>query len=216
MDKFKVGDKVKLVRTDSEWSWYEKYLGQMFTIKEIEEDWKGTFAVLEEKGTLMPYLKNLELVEKVYTYEDLKKSPIGTKITFQSGITLIKINEQDYKEIKDPGTSRYIELLKGLKDNWQFMNQGKIIKIEEPKYTTVYEHKEEILDETEKRYLKGIIRPFKEKVTYISKLHTREDKEFISINLKNGDYIDLPLFKENTMYKKMIINKDYTLKELGL
>lgn len=216
MDKFKVGDKVKLVRINSEGPWYKKYLGNVYTIKNFETDNYGRFAIFKETSDVMPYVKNLELVKEEYTYEDLKKSPIGTKITFQSGITLIKINEQDYKEIKDPGTSRYIELLEGLKDNWQYMNQGKIIKIEEPKYTTVYEHKEEILDETEKRYLKGIIRPFKEKVTYISKLHTREDKEFISINLKNGDYIDLPLFKENTMYKKMIINKDYTLKELGL
>ena len=211
MDKFKVGDKVKLVRTDGEWSWYEEYLGQMFTIKEIEEDWKGTFAVLEEKGTLMPYLKNLELVEKVYTYEDLKKSPIGTKITFEDGNVFFKDNEYRYINI---GGIRINEWLSNLRDNMGEL--GKIIKIEEPTYKTVYEHKEEILDETEKRYLKGIIRPFKEKVTYISKLHTREDKEFISINLKSGDYIDLPLFKENTMYKKMIINKDYTLKELGL
>ena len=218
MSKFKIGDKVKLVRTDGEeWEWYKNHLGKIFTIKEIGKNWSNEeFAELEENDELMPLVKNLELVKPEYTYEDLKKAPIGTKVTFESGIILIKVDKENYKEIKEYGTTRYIELLKDLKDNWQFMNQGKIIKIEEPTYKTVYEHKEEILDETEKRYLKGIIRPFKEKVTYISKLHTREDKEFISINLKNGDYIDLPLFKENTMYKKMIINKDYTLEELGL
>ena len=215
--KFKVGDKVKLVRTDSEWSWYEEYLGQMFTIKEIEEDWKGTYAVLEEKGTLMPYLKNLELVEKVYTYEDLKKAPIGTKITFESGITLIKINEQDYKEIKNPGTSRYIELLEGLKDNWQYMNQGKIIKIEEPTYKTVYEVKPKILDEAEKRYLRGVIRPFRDKVKYIAKYHsTTICEECILIHISNNPNIMLPYFKEDTMYKGMKTDQEYTLEELGL
>ena len=216
MDKFKVGDKVKLVRINSEGPWYKKYLGNVYTIKNFETDNYGRFARFKETSDVMPYVKNLELVKEEYTYEDLKESPIGTKVTFESGIILIKVDKENYKEIKEYGTTRYIELLEGLKDNWQYMNQGKIIKIEEPTYKTVYEHKEEILDETEKRYLRSVIKPFRDRVTFISKLHTREDKEFISINLKNGDYIDLPLFKENTMYKKMIINKDYTLKELGL
>lgn len=209
MDKFKVGDKVKLVSMKNEDSFYKKYLGKIFTIKQV-----GCVAVTFKEATeenISPYLYNLQKVEEKYTYEDLKKSPVGTKITFEDGNVFFKDNEYRYINI---GGIRINEWLSNLRDD---MGQlGKIIKIEEPTYTTVYEHKEEILDETEKRYLKGIIRPFKEKVTYISKLHTREDKEFISINLKNGDYIDLPLFKENTMYKKMIINKDYTLEELGL
>ena len=214
--KFKVGDKVKLVRTDGEWSWYEEYLGQMFTIKEIEEDWKGTFAVLEEKGTLMPYLKNLELVEETYTYEDLKKSPIGTKVTFESGIILIKVDKENYKEIKEHGTTRYIELLKGLKDNWQYMNQGKIIKIEEPTYKTVYKYKPEILDEAEKRYLRAVIRPFRDKVKYIVKRHSSTIGEYIFINILNNPNIMLPYFKEDSMYKGMESGKEYTLEELGL
>ena len=212
MDKFKVGDKVKLVRTDGEWSWYEEYLGQMFTIKEIEEDWKGTFAVLEEKGTLMPYLKNLELVEKVYTYEDLKKSPIGTKITFEDGNVFFKDNEYRYINI---GGIRINEWLSNLRDN---MGQlGKIIKIEEPIYQTVYECKEEILDEAEKRYLRNIVNPFRNKVISICKIKnlSRENKEYIIINIGNEN-ITLPYFKENTMYKGMKLEKEYTLEELGL
>ena len=149
-----------------------------------------------------------KVVKDKYTYEDLKKSPIGTKVTFENEKTFFKIANSllgdGYKyQIVNPSS-------------FNSVLNGKIIKIEEPTYTTVYEHKEEILDEAEKRYLRSVIKPFRDRVTFISKLHTREDKEFISINLKNGDYIDLPLFKENTMYKKMIINKDYTLKELGL
>lgn len=214
MDKFKVGDKVKLVRTDGEWSWYEEYLGQMFTIKEIEEDWKGTFAVLEEKGTLMPYLKNLELVEKVYTYEDLKKSPIGTKITFEDGNVFFKDNEYRYINI---GGIRINEWLSNLRDD---MGQlGKIIKIEEPIYQTVYECKEEILDEAEKRYLSNVIRPFRDKVEYICKYHHTSvtNKEFICICFLNSNGLMLlPYFKEHSMYKGMELDKNYTLEELGL
>lgn len=215
--EFKVGDKVKLVRKNDEGEWYEKYLGQMFTIKDIEEDWKGRFAVLKEKGTLMPYLKNLELVEETYTYEDLKKSPIGTKVTFESGIILIKVDKENYKEIKEYGTTRYIELLKGLKDNWQFMNQGKIIKIEEPKYTTVYECEPEILDEVEKRYLSNVIGPFRDKIKYISKYHSSAiDEECVYIHIQNNPDIILPYFKEDSMYKGMELGKEYTLEELGI
>ena len=215
MSKFKIGDKVKLVRTDCEREWYKKYLGRIFTIKKICRDCKGEFAELVEKRDFMPYLKNLELVEKAYTYEDFKKSPIGTKVTFESGIILIKVDKENYKEIKEHGTTRYIELLKGLKDNWQFMNQGKIIKIEEPTYKTVYEVKPEILDNTEKRYLKDVIRPFRDRVKYIEKRNISRG-DYIRIMIQDTNICDLPYFEKDTMYKGMKLYRHYTLKELGI
>lgn len=216
MSKFKVGDKVKLARTDGEWEWYKNHLGKTFTIRKIGEDWTGKkFAELEENDELMPYLKNLELVEKAYTYEDLKKAPVGTKITFESGIILIKVDKKNYKEIKEYGTTRYIELLKGLKDNWQFMNQGKIIKIEEPTYKTVYEHKEEILDEAEKRYLRSVIKPFRDRVKYIEKRNISRG-DYIRIMIQDTNICDLPYFEKDTMYKGMKLYRHYTLKELGI
>lgn len=215
MSKFKIGDKVKLVRTDCEREWYKKYLGRIFTIKKICRDCKGEFAELVEKRDFMPYLKNLELVEKAYTYEDFKKSPIGTKVTFESGIILIKVDKENYKEIKEYGTTRYIELLKGLKDNWQFMNQGRIIKIEEPTYKTVYEVKPEILDNTEKRYLKDVIRPFRDRVKYIEKRNISRG-DYIRIMIQDTNICDLPYFEKDTMYKGMKLYRHYTLKELGI
>ena len=214
---FKAGDKVKLARTDGEWEWYKNHLGKTFTIRKIGEDWTGKkFAELEENDELMPFIKNLELVEKTYTYEDLKKAPVGTKVTFESGIILIKVDKENYKEIKEYGTTRYIELLKGLKDNWQFMNQGRIIKIEEPTYTTVYKYKPEILDEAEKRYLRAVIRPFRDKIKYICKSVSDFGKyEYINVNLGN-DTLVLPDFKPNTMYKGMKLEKKYTLEELRI
>ena len=77
-----------------------------------------------------------------------------------------------------------------------------------------YIGKPEILDEKEKRYLEGVIRPFKDKVKYIEKIGNSLE-EYIWIEIK-GDDIKLPFFKANTMYKSMELEKRYTLKELGL
>lgn len=73
----------------------------------------------------------------------------------------------------------------------------------------------EILDETEKRYLKSIIRPFKDKIRRISKETTLSGEYYIYIDL-DDDSISLPNFKKGTMYNGMEEDKRYTLKELGL
>lgn len=73
----------------------------------------------------------------------------------------------------------------------------------------------EILDEVEKRCLKAVIRPFKDRVNYIAKKGVR--KEYIQIVLKkDNECFFLPYFEKGTMYKGMELNKKYTLKELGL
>lgn len=104
----------------------------------------------------------------------------------------------------------------GVIDSWinykemysdKFLNQE--VEIEMP-----------ILDEIEKKYLRNIIKPFRDRVIYIkkNKLH---DKYFIVINIysdftiEKTDYIDLPFFK-NDMYKGMEVGKNYTLEALGL
>lgn len=79
-----------------------------------------------------------------------------------------------------------------------------------------YIGKPQILDEEEKRYLEGVIRPFRDKVAYISRENGfNKGDNFIHIQLKH-DFIDLPYFKANTMYKGMELDKRYTLEELGL
>lgn len=74
----------------------------------------------------------------------------------------------------------------------------------------------EILDDTEKRYLKSIIRPFKNKVNHISKEDCYDGDCYISIELDDEGDINLPYFKKETMYNGMEEDKKYTLKELGL
>lgn len=74
-----------------------------------------------------------------------------------------------------------------------------------------------IIDETEKKYLKEVIRPFKDKVECIRKLMSlNKGKEYISIKIEYEPSVALPFFEVNTMYKGMEASKKYTLKELGL
>ena len=80
------------------------------------------------------------------------------------------------------------------------------------------EVEEPILDEEERKYLSGIIRPFKYKVRSIEKCEEATGEiNWIEIKLPAPyDDISLPYFEKNTMYKGMESNKEYTLEELGL
>lgn len=84
----------------------------------------------------------------------------------------------------------------------------------------------DVLDEVEKKYLKSIIRPFKDRVVSIEKrknINSEGTFYYIGIIVKNiaidrfSEAIYLPYFKpESKMYEGMELNKEYTLKELGL
>lgn len=211
--KFKIGDKVKLNKNIKDFRYGRAGVSyeEIGTIKGVKKDtytvgfpshssWDGT----EEE---------LELDE--YTYEDLKKSPIGTKITFEAGAVLVKDKENYFENVHE---CREIANLYNLKDNYSDL--GKIIKIEEPTYQTVYEAKQEILDEAEKRYLREVIRPYKT-VKYINKSTYgggRKASVTITVIDIDGDNweIQLPPFETKNMYKNMKNDKEYTLEELRL
>lgn len=72
-----------------------------------------------------------------------------------------------------------------------------------------------ILDEVEKRYLENLLRPFKNRVKYVEKIHYQKEYLYICLD-KADDCITLPYFKKNTMYVGMEPEKEYTLKELRL
>lgn len=109
--------------------------------------------------------------------------------------------------------------------NFENNTERKILKIERPQ--TIYEVKE-ILDKKEREYLSKVIEPFKNRVIHIEKNKIfYGNSEFINIVLyssvtydndtyDNEENIPLPYFKKGTMYKGMEINKQYSLKELGL
>ena len=206
MREFNVGDKVKCIDAIGSIN-RELKNGETYIVSHVD-----TNGFVKLKGLSSYYYDPSRFKKIEYTYEDLKKSPIGTKITFENGAVLVKDEKNCFENLFN---CRDIANLCNLKDNYSDL--GKIIKIEEPTYTTVYEAKPEILDEVEKRYLKNFITPFKESVETIRKLYSPvKDKEYIQIRYKDDRPTCLPYFKKNTMYKDMKENRNYTLEELGL
>ena len=114
------------------------------------------------------------------------------------------------------------ESWRGLEDELILVSKGKHFKSLPNDYTGTIEVKngfvqeKEILDEAEKRYLKAIIKPFKNKINHISKEKCYDGNCYISIELGNYESINLPYFKKETMYNGMEDDKKYTLKELKL
>jgi len=80
---------------------------------------------------------------------------------------------------------------------------------------TIYERKEEILDEEEKEYLRAVIRPFRDRVKRIEK-YDWNMMEQITITMCDGDFMVFPAFKKGTMYKGMEVYKEYSIEELEL
>lgn len=76
---------------------------------------------------------------------------------------------------------------------------------------------EPVLDDAERRYLKNVIRPFKDKCEYVEKIPSDwfEDKAYILISLENAN-IPLPMFEKNTLYINMEPCKKYTLEDLEI
>lgn len=81
------------------------------------------------------------------------------------------------------------------------------------------EYEPTILTKKEKAYLSAVIKPFRKRIEYIERMDNSfvngNQHQFLCISLTN-DYCCLPLFKKDTMYKGMEVDKKYTLKELGL
>ena len=81
------------------------------------------------------------------------------------------------------------------------------------------EVEESILDDVEKEYLSGVIRPFRDRIKFIRK-NCIYGQEYINVvynsKFKDDTNFCLPLFEPNTMYKNMELNKEYTLEGLGL
>lgn len=194
--KFKVGDKVKVIKCKSHL--HCENINKISKIEGIETFFSYPYS-LEDCDELFND-EELELVEKQFTKSDLKD---GDKCTLKNG-QVVFVDK----------TSKYC--FENIDEQLKYFNDDvSIVKVERPvKYETLFERKEEILDETEKRYLANVIRPFRNKVEGIRK--ELSNKEFISIELKDEASINFPYFKKGTMYKGMKKDKKYTLKELGL
>ena len=83
------------------------------------------------------------------------------------------------------------------------------------------EHTEQILDDSEKQYLSAVIRPFRDKVKYITKGSDEElwdSSDYRLMITFANEYFDMyfPSFSKDTMYKGMKLDHKYSLEELGL
>ena len=83
---------------------------------------------------------------------------------------------------------------------------------------TIIKLSEQILTDKEREYLSSVIKPFRDKVSLISK-RSNDNGQFISIEIEekpHNNNMFFPYFEADTMYKGMEINKHYTLEELDL
>ena len=83
----------------------------------------------------------------------------------------------------------------------------KVIKLPKP-----------VLTDEEKEYLSTVLKPFRNEIDYIYKCSTyRGEKEYIAISFKRITRdMFFPEYPTGTMYKGMILNKEYSLDDLGL
>lgn len=143
----------------------------------------------------------LELVNK-FTKADLKH---GDKCTLKNGQVIFFDKTSNYSFNSIDEQLKY------------FNDDVSIVKVERPvKYETLFERKEEILDEAEKKYLASVIRPFRDRTIYISKIKKYSEEQIIMCIDGYYDFFKMPVFEANTMYKGMKLDEKYTLKELGL
>ena len=149
-----------------------------------------------------------------FTKKDLKNGDI---VTYRDGKKRIVLNNELYADIKGIYNTDSCNRLNNYRDDLldEFNdNDLDIVKVERVgSYTTVFERKD-ILDEKEKEYLRAVIRPFRKRVTSITKV-CWGNRKYIKIFL-GYDKACLPDFEKNTMYKGMQANTEYTLEELGL
>lgn len=196
--RYKVGDKVR-VRKDLEVS--KNYGG--FWVTQCMSPLRGKLVTIKSIGSNNNY-QIKEYTEAFWTDE-----------MFEPVIT----NWDKVKEEMKLDNKRYIR-------NWlcEAIHQVKNEKYcdgrtcEECKEWLKQPYKEpSILDEAEKKYLSAVIRPWRDKVKWITKECGYDDGEFITIRIKDEDTdLMFPGFKGNTMYKGMEQYKVYTLDELEI
>ena len=193
--KFKVGDKVK-VRKDLENGYYS--VGKL-------EDYQNDKVFTIKQG-IENNKKEIvyKLLEDKINYNFIEEMLISAEEEITLKGTFVK--EEDNKKV--------------YKLNLDKLEWENFYNIDDDLYLCI--KKEEILDEKEKEYLRAVIRPFRDRVKYITKIKGCMKNEYIAIYIKSinesesGERVPLPYFKKNTMYKGMEQSKKYTLEELGL
>lgn len=77
--------------------------------------------------------------------------------------------------------------------------------------------RKDVLDETERKYLKAVLRPFRNRDVRVAKIKLEVCSDcYLRAGLENGDHLSFPDFPAGTMYNGMELYREYTLEELGI
>lgn len=214
--KFKVGDKVKVIATLHKQACN---VGDIVTIKKADV-WDSSYLCdIDNVYDAWFYENELGAIENgennSFTKSDLKDGDI---VTYRNG----------FKRLVNTTNPKIVYIYNSNILSFNFCDfrgnltnrKGKeydIVKVERAtKYEMVFERKEEILDEVEKKYLADVIRPFRQHIMFISKTGF-DGEEFLKIDFKRPvNSFSLPFFKKNSMYKGMKVDQKYTLEELEI
>ena len=195
--KFKVGDKVKIINAGKIYSTYLKWVERNVKSKKLQNLFDvGNYYLGEHKNEIFTIKakKNHGVFKTEMLYYIQNDETKKCYIIGEGGIKRVLVSKtKHFKSLPNDYTG-IIEVKNG------------------------FIQEREILDEVEKRYLKAVIRPFKNRVKSVAKAESVfANKQFIKINLNvPSDWMTLPDFEKCSMYNGMLENKEYTLKELGL
>lgn len=142
---FKVGDKVRIKKNLKEIDCFScgyasdmrTYEGDIVTIRNVEKNY------VQLKG--IPFYWDKRAFEPIYTKltkKELSDMPIGTKITTDKGEILVKDDEIHFENpshiLNISDINKDLTMTEYIAEYWG----TKIVKIEVPTYSTVYEKKE--------------------------------------------------------------------------
>lgn len=192
--KLKVGDKVKIINTGRIYSSYVEWVKTNIKSKKLQNLFDvGSYCLDEHKNDIFTIkakknhgVFSMKMLYYIQNDETKKCYVIG-----EDGIKRLLVSKTKHFKSLPNNYTGTIEVENGF------------IQVKE------------ILDEAEKRYLKAVIRPFKDKIKNISKIICFGKGYYLFLEL-DDDTMCLPNFKKGTMYNGMEENKKYTLKELGL
>lgn len=77
--------------------------------------------------------------------------------------------------------------------------------------------RKDVLDKTERKYLKAVLKPFRKRVVSVNKAKLPLNSGYyLWVRLEDGDSLTFPSFSAGAMYNGMELYHEYTLEELGI